>query len=71
MRKFLLILLPLMLSACATRGSLQVECRGFTEADQGRPAFRRPLPLTDLEKQIRESSADLPLGPNGLNGARC
>ncbi|MCB2014170.1 MAG: patatin-like phospholipase family protein [Sphingobium sp.] len=63
MRKFLLILLPLMLSACATRGSLQVECRGFTEADQGRPAFRRPLPLTDLEKQIRESSADLPLGP--------
>ena len=53
MRKILLILLPLMLSACATRGAVDISCNGFVEPLPGKSAFRRPLPLSPLEKQIR------------------
>tara|TARA_R110000782_G_scaffold78276_3_gene155053 strand:- start:98251 stop:99636 length:1386 start_codon:yes stop_codon:yes gene_type:complete len=46
-------MLPLLLSACATRGALEVDCAGFTQPLPGKSAFRRPLPLSPLEKQIR------------------
>lgn len=49
----LLIILPLLLSACATRGSLDVHCTGFTQAANGKSAFRHRLPLSAIEKRIR------------------
>lgn len=55
-------LLPLLLAGCAARGSLDIECTGFTEPAPGKVAFRRPLPLSPLEKQIRGLDGADPLG---------
>jgi len=53
MRKSLLLIASLLLSACATRGPVDISCEGFVEPLPGKSAFRRPLPLSPLEKQIR------------------
>lgn len=52
-RSALLFFMLLLLPACATRGSLDVSCTGFTEAAPGTVAFRHPLPLSPIERQIR------------------
>lgn len=44
----------ILLGGCATRGSLDISCDGFVDPLPGKAAFRRPLPLTALEKQIRD-----------------
>ncbi|MGD9810081.1 MAG: patatin-like phospholipase family protein [Sphingobium sp.] len=62
MRKLLLFLPLMLLCACATRGSLDVDCAGFTEALPGKTAFRRPLPLSPLERQIRGLDEPTSLG---------
>jgi len=54
MRKLIVPLLSsFLLTACATRGPLDIACEGFTTPLPGKSAFRRPLPLSPLEKQIR------------------
>lgn len=62
-RMGLILLAYLALSACATRGSLDVHCDGFTEAPPGKIALRHPLPLSPIERQIRGQEGLLtPLG---------
>ena len=62
MRRRLYCVLPLLLAGCATRGSLDVDCAGFIEPLPGQSAFRHPLPLSPLEKQIRGMDEPDPLG---------
>ena len=62
MRMGLYFALPLLLAGCATRGSLDIECAGFVQPLPGRSAFRHPLPLSPLEKQIRGLDGPDPLG---------
>ena len=53
MRILVIFAVAMLLGACATRGSLDVDCAGFVEPLPGKGAFRHPLPLSPLEKQIR------------------
>jgi len=61
MMKAAALALPVLLGACATRGSLDMGCDGFVDPLPGKSAFRQPLPLSALERQIRGDDS-LPLG---------
>jgi len=60
--KLLLIAASALLSACATAGPINISCPGFDDPNP-KLAFRKRLPPTRLERQIKGETVIAPLRP--------
>ena len=52
MTRLLLMVFALLVSGCATRGTIDIDCPRFDTAVNGADPFRTPLPPTALERDI-------------------